>query len=89
MRSVRCTRLDTAGNRGFSGASKMPGADVWRSSETSRGLDPDGWLVRRIGADATGMKTRMRLRAQAGVECAERNATEKMSKVVEGRSIAS
>src|SRR6516162_1140591 len=42
MRSVRCTRLDTAGNRGFSGASKMPGADVWRRSETSRGLDPDG-----------------------------------------------
>jgi hypothetical protein len=42
MRSVRCTRLDTAGNRGFSGALQMPGADVWLSSETSRGLEPDG-----------------------------------------------
>jgi len=41
----------------------MPGADVWRGRETSRGLDPDGWLVRRIRADTTGMKTRMRLRA--------------------------
>jgi len=60
----------------------MPGADVWRNSETSRGLDPDGWLVRRIRADATCMKTRMCLRAQAGVECAERNATEKTSQVV-------
>jgi len=55
MWSVRCIRLDTAGNRGFSGASTMPGADVWRNSETSRGLDPDGWLVRRMGVDATGM----------------------------------
>jgi len=55
MWSVRCTRLDTAGNRGFSGASKMSGADVWRNSETLRGLDPDGWLVRRMGADATSM----------------------------------
>ena len=61
--SVRCTQLDTAGNRGFSGASTMPGADVWRDCETSRGLDPDGWLVRRIRADTAGMKTRMRLRA--------------------------
>ena len=66
MRSGRCTRLDTAGNRGFSGASTMPGADVWRRSETSRGLDPDGWLVRRSGVDATGMKTWMRLRWPSG-----------------------
>jgi len=40
----------------------MPGADVWRSSETSRSLDPDGWLVRRLEADTTNMKTRMRPR---------------------------
>jgi len=39
----------------------MPGADVWRTSETSRGLDPDGWLVRRMRADTTAMKIRMRL----------------------------
>jgi len=43
------------GTEGFLGHPTMPGADVWRSSETSRGLDPDGWLVRRIEADATGM----------------------------------
>jgi len=75
MLSVRCTRLDTVGNRGFSGASTMPGADVWLSSQTSRGLDPDGWLVRRIGADAMGMKTRMRLRwpIGGGVCLSERN----------------
>ena len=42
MLSVHCTRLDTAGNRGFSGAFTMPGADVWLSSETLRGLEPDG-----------------------------------------------
>jgi len=33
-----------AGNRGFSGARSVPGADVWRWSETSRSLEPDGWL---------------------------------------------
>ena len=48
MLSVRCTRLDTVGNRGFSGASTMPGADVWPGSETSRGLDPAGGMVRRL-----------------------------------------
>ena len=40
--SVRCTRLDTAGNRGFSGARSVPGADVWLESETSMSLEPDG-----------------------------------------------
>ena len=42
IRAGRWTCLDTAGHRGFSGASTMPGGDVWRSSETSRGLDPAG-----------------------------------------------
>src|SRR6266568_1278953 len=50
MTSVRCTRLDAAGNRGFSGARTVPGADVWQERETSRSLDPDGWLVRRYGS---------------------------------------
>ena len=50
MRSVSCPHLDAAGNRGFSGAPKVPGADVWLGSETSRSLDPDGWLVRRNGS---------------------------------------
>ena len=50
MTSVRCTRLDAAGNRGFSGARMVPGADVWQEHETSRSLDPDGWLVRRNGS---------------------------------------
>src|SRR5215468_5143297 len=47
MAFVRSSRLDTAGNRRFSGAQQVPGADVWLASETSRGLDPDGWMVRR------------------------------------------
>jgi hypothetical protein len=28
--------------RGFSGAQRVPGADVWRRSETSISLEPDG-----------------------------------------------
>ena len=50
MRSVSYPHLDAAGNRGFSGAPRVPGADVWLGSETSRSLDPDGWLVRRNGS---------------------------------------
>src|SRR5215510_5973002 len=46
MAFVSSLRLDTAGNRWFSGVPKVPGADVWLGSETSRGLDPDGWMVR-------------------------------------------
>ena len=81
MTSVRCIRLDTAGHRGFSGARTVPGADVWRERETSMSLDPDGWLVRRATqADATVMKTRMRLRSQIGGGFAYRNATEKIVK---------
>jgi hypothetical protein len=49
-RSGRWTRLDTAGHRGFSGARSVPGADVWRWSEMSRSLEPDGWLRRRTGS---------------------------------------
>jgi hypothetical protein len=75
MTSVRCIRLDTAGNRGFSGARIVPGADAWREREASIRLDPDGWLVRRNVADATIMKTRMRLRSPigGGVCLSERN----------------
>src|SRR5262245_8485011 len=85
IRAVRDTRLDTAGNRGFSGASTMPGADVWRRSETSRGLEPDGWLVRRMGVDATGMKTRMRLRWPSGGEvCRTEHNGKKCQKLWKG-----
>jgi hypothetical protein len=38
MTSVRGIRLDTAGNRGFSGARIVPGADAWRERETSMRL---------------------------------------------------
>jgi hypothetical protein len=53
----------------------VPGADAWRERETSMRLDPDGWLVRRNVADATIMKTRMRLRSPigGGVCLSERN----------------
>ena len=44
---VSSLRLDTAGNRRFSGARQVPGADVWLGSEMSSSLDPDGCLVRR------------------------------------------
>jgi hypothetical protein len=47
MALVSGLRLDTVGNRQFSGARQVPGADVWLARETSRGLDPDGWMVRR------------------------------------------
>src|SRR5262249_994943 len=88
IRSVRDTRLDTAGNRGFSGASTMPGADVWRRSETSRGLEPDGWLVRRMGVDATGMKTRMRLRWPSGGEvCRTEHNGKKCQKLWKGEEL--
>ena len=75
MTSVRCIRLDTAGNRGFSGARIVPGADAWREREASIRLDPDGWLVRRNVADAMRMKTRMRLSSPIGgrVCLSERN----------------
>ena len=47
MACVSGLRLDTGGHRRFSGARQVPGADVWLASETSRSLDPDGWMVRR------------------------------------------
>jgi len=90
MTSVRCTRLDAAGNRGFSGARMVPGADVWQERETSRSLDPDGWLVRRNGSrrhsdentDASEITNR-------GWSVPSGTQREKMSKVVSGRGIAS
>jgi hypothetical protein len=42
MAFVRSIRLDTAGNRRFSGAPKVPGADAGRGSETSRSLYAQG-----------------------------------------------
>src|SRR5262252_7837315 len=66
MSSVRYIRLDAAGNRGFSGARMVPGADVWLGSEASRSLEPDGWLVRRNSSRRQAMKTRMRRRSPSG-----------------------
>src|SRR5215831_17930729 len=66
MSSVRYIRLDAAGNRGFSGARIVPGADVWLGSEASRSLEPDGWLVRRNSSRRQAMKTRMRRRSPRG-----------------------
>ena len=89
MACVRSSRLDTAGNRRFAGAREVPGADVWLARETSRGLEPDGWMVRRIGVDATRMKTRMRLRWPSGGGVCPVEHNGKKSKVVDGRGIAS
>ena len=77
MRSVRCTRLDTAGHRGFSGAQNVPGADVWLASETSMGLEPDGWLVRRTRSRHHNKENRGASEATKRGECAKRTATEK------------
>src|SRR5262245_25565960 len=89
MTSVRCTRLDTVGNRGFSGARDVLGADVWRAREASRSLDPDGWLVRRIESRHHNKENRGASEA-TDLGGASRNTTRKeLSKVVEGRGIAS
>ena len=56
----------------------MPGADVWPAGETSRGLDPDGCLVRRTDSRHHAKENRGASEATGrGVECAKRNATEK------------
>jgi hypothetical protein len=46
-RPLSGTRLDAAGHDGFLGQDRCQGADVWPSSETSRGLAPDECVVRR------------------------------------------
>jgi hypothetical protein len=75
---VSSTRLDAAGNGRFSGARQVPGADVWLASETSRSLDPDGCLVRRPHGRYHAKENRGASEATSrGVECAQRNATEK------------
>src|SRR5262249_59746393 len=45
---VSSLRLDTAGHRRCSGARQVPGADGWPAGETLRGLEPDGWMGRRL-----------------------------------------
>ena len=84
MTSVSCSRLDTAGHRGFSGARIVPGADAWRERGTSMRLDPDGWLVRRNVADATIMQTRMRLRSHIGGVCLSEHNEKKCQKLCKG-----
>jgi hypothetical protein len=81
MTFVRGIRLDTAGNRRFSGARQMPGADVWLASEPSRGLDPDGWMVRRPhGRHHTQENREASAATSRGVWQAGRHGT-KLSKV--------
>ena len=76
-------RWDTAGNRRFSGARPVPGADVWLASETSRGLDPDGWMVRRLHSRHHTKENRDASAATRRGEFAKRHTTErKLAKVV-------
>src|SRR5215831_9454916 len=82
MSSVRYIRLDAAGNRGFSGARMVPGADVWLGSEASRSLEPDGWLVRHNSSRRQAMKTRMRRRSPSGGGVCRAEHNGKKSKVV-------
>src|SRR5262249_345051 len=74
---VSSLRLDTAGNRRFSGAREVPGADVWSGSETSWGLDPDGCMVRRPHGRHCAQENRDASGATSRGGCARRNATEK------------
>src|SRR5262249_22327420 len=75
---VSRTRLDTGGHGRFSGARQGPGAEVWPAGETSRGLDPDGCLVRRTDGRHHAKENRGASEAPSRrVECAKRNATEK------------
>src|SRR4030095_1631475 len=61
-----------------SGARQVPGAEVWPAGETSRGLDPEGCLVRRTDGRHHAKENRGVSEATSrGVECAKRNATEK------------
>ena len=78
-------RLDTAGNRRFSGAPMVLGADVWRESETAEALILMGAWCGAYLADTTRKKTGMRLRPQvgSGVCQTERNR-KKWSKVAQG-----
>src|SRR5262249_25447057 len=83
MAFVRSSRLDTAGNRRFSGARQVPGADVWRASETSRNLDPDGWMVRRPKSRHHTQENRDASAAQVGSGvCQAARNRKKLSKVV-------
>ena len=81
--------LDAAGYRRFSGASAMPGADVWPGGETSRGLDPDGWMVRRQLSRHHVNENRDASEATSrdGVCRTERNE-KKVSKVAMGRVLS-
>src|SRR5215510_3657197 len=77
MAFVSSLRLDTAGNRRFSGVPKVPGADVWLGSETSWGLDPDGCMVRRPHGRHHNSENRDASEATSRGECAKRNTTVK------------
>ena len=86
MTFVRGIRLDTAGNRRFSGARQVPGADVWPEGETSRGLDPDGWMVRRLHSRHHTKENRDASAAtsRGGVGQAEHNGKKVLKSCVQG-----
>src|SRR5262245_53629767 len=85
MAFVSGTRLDTAGNRRFSGARQVPGADVWLASETSSSLDPDGWMVRRLHSRHHMKENRdASVATSRGGVCQAARHGKKVSKVVKG-----
>src|SRR5215467_12791313 len=85
MAFVRSRRLDAAGNRRFSGAPMVPGADVWRESETAEALILMGAWCGASLADTTRKKTGMRLRPQVGSGVCQRERNrKKWSKVAQG-----
>src|SRR4029450_6525637 len=89
MAFVSSLRLDTAGNRRFSGARQVPGADVWLASETSRGLDPDGWMGRGPPRRAPHARKQGCVCGHKSEGCARRGATEKSCQKWYGGSMAS
>jgi hypothetical protein len=90
MAFVSGIRVDTAEHRRFSGARQVPGADVWRASETSRGLESAGWMGRRPHRRHHTQENRYASaatrRGWSGLSGTQRK---KLSKVVEGGSLAS
>src|SRR5262245_4557675 len=59
-------RPASAEKRRFSGAQRVPRADVWLARETLRGLEPDGCLVRRPNSRNHAQENRDASAAQVG-----------------------
>jgi hypothetical protein len=77
--------VDTAGNRRFSGARMVPGADVWLHSQTSGALILMGVWCGTARPTPKARKQGCVYGHTSRVECVEQSATEtKLANVVQG-----